>query len=139
MKNGTWVVLNSDKDTTYSYSIDIGFTPTEVVACELELRDDYVSSSESYDDHNFYINRGYVMNSDNRMYLYFHTLIASLKSPWIDAFNDYGKDSRYELQCTHSGSELSFSIRKSYYGSGEGTPLYTRAGTLYLSGTLVYK
>lgn len=104
MKNGTWVVLNSDKDTTYSYSIDIGFTPTEVVACELELRGDYVSSSESYDDHNFYINRGHGINSSSLAYYFFHTLIASLKSPWTDTSNAYGTDSGYELQCTHSGS-----------------------------------
>ena len=139
LKYGSWVSLNSDKDSAYNYSIDLGFTPTEVIACELEMKGDYFSSSDSYDGHNFRFSRGYASGTANAQYYYFHTLIASLKAPWLDTADAYGNDSGFKMRCVQSGSKLNFNISKDYYGSGGGTNLNTRAGQLKLSGTLVYK
>jgi len=140
LKYGSWVSLNSDKDTTYNYSIDLGFTPSEVVACELEMRGNYSSGRENLDDHNFRFSRGYASGTTNPLYWYFHTLVASLKSPWLDTADAYGSDDGYNLKCTQSGNKLYFSISKNYYAnSDKGTNLFTRADKLYLSGTLVYK
>ena len=139
LKNGSWVSLNKDKDSTYNYSIDLGFTPAEVIACELEMKGDYFSSSDSYDGHNFRFSRGYASGTANAQYYYFHTLIASLKAPWLDTADAYGNDSGFKMRCVQSGSKLNFNISKDYYGSGGGTNLNTRAGQLKLSGTLVYK
>ena len=135
LKKGSWVSLNEDKDSTYNYSIDLGFTPAEVIACELEMKGDYFSSSDSHDGHNFRFSRC----TDNAQYYYFHTLIASLKAPWLDTTDVYGNDSGFKMRCVQSGSKLNFNISKRYYGSGGGTNLNTRAGQLKLSGTLVYK
>ena len=140
LKYGSWVSLNSDKDTTYNYSIDLGFTPSEVVACELEMRGNYSSGRENLDDHNFRFSRGYASGTTNPLYWYFHTLVASLKSPWLDTTDAYGSDDGYNLKCRQSGNKLKFSISKIYYAnSDKGTNLFTRADELFLSGTLVYK
>ncbi len=129
--------LNNAKDTTYNYSIDLGFTPSEVVACELEMSGNYYSSSETQDGHGFVVSNGAVTSSST--YYYFHTLTAGLKFPWVDDPILYGIDSRYEFKCTYSGSKLNFSIKKRYYGSGKGLNISTKADKLYLSGTIVYK
>ena len=140
LKYGSWVSLNRDKDTTYNYSIDLGFTPSEVVACELEMRGNYSSGRENLDDHNFRFSRGYASATVSPQYWYFHTLVASLKSPWLDSDDAYGSDNGYNLKCTQSGNKLKFSISKNYYANSDtGSNLLTRADELFLSGTLVYK
>jgi len=104
------------------------------------MRGNYSSGRENLDDHNFRFSRGYASATVSPQYWYFHTLVASLKSPWLDSDDAYGSDNGYNLKCTQSGNKLKFSISKNYYANSDtGSNLLTRADELFLSGTLVYK
>ena len=45
LKYGTWVSL-AKKDETNYYSIDLGFTPAEVIACDIQMNGNYSATSQ---------------------------------------------------------------------------------------------
>ncbi len=138
LKYGTWVSL-AKKDETRYYSIDLGFTPTEVIACDLQMYGNYSATSDSKSGESFRVVRGYIINSSTSSYYYSSSIKAS-KDEFIWYDNDNVSNwSGYSLQCTTFGNKLRLVIRNKYDGTGGGKTVATRADRLTLSGTLVYK
>jgi len=130
-KYGTWVGL-ADKNETVSFSANLGFTPSEVVACELKLRGNYSSTIETSNDHDFSFNRG----SDAKWYK--NELETSLSGNYMSNTDSVSLYADTYTNCKVSGSSIIFQLR--YVVSGATSNVVsTRADKFYLSGTLVYK
>ena len=130
-KYGTWVGL-ADKNETVSFSANLGFKPSEVVACELKLRGNYSSTIETSNDHDFSFNRG----SNAKWYK--NELETSLSGNYMSNSDNVSVYADTYTNCKVSGSSIIFQLR--YVVSGATSNVVsTRADKFYLSGTLVYK
>ncbi len=138
LKYGTWVSLAKKGETNY-YSIDLGFNPTEVIACDLQMYGNYSATSDSKSGESFRIFKGYAINSSTASFFYAPSIKAS-KDEFIWYSNDNMSNwSAYSFQCTTSGNKLRLVVRNISDGTGGGISVGTRADKLTLSGTLVYK
>ena len=136
-KHGTWTTM-AKKDTTTTFSVDLGFTPTSVVACEIGLTGNYSSESTTNSDEDFRLSRSY--SASVYYYWYTNTLISSLNGISYDNSTDVDNYGQYTLTCSVSENKLKFNIKNSAYGSSSGSSYpQTRGDTFYLSGTIVYK
>ena len=132
LKYGSWVSLNKDKDSAYKYPIDLGFSPTEVIACDISLAGNYSSANANATDEDFRIPRGSEAS-------YFAKTLKASKDQfiWWTTSNNISS-AGFSFQCTTSGNKSNFVI-SSHSTATVGTNVYTRADQLTLSGTLVYK
>ena len=138
LKYGTWVSL-AKKDETNYYSIDLGFTPAEVIACDIQMNGNYSATSGSKSGESFRVSRGYNMSSTTQIFYYAPSIKAS-KDEFIWYSNDNMSNwSAYSFQCKTSGNKLRLVVRNISDGTGGGISVGTRADKLTLSGTLVYK
>ncbi|MCX4249726.1 MAG: hypothetical protein OSJ65_08235, partial [Bacilli bacterium] len=138
LKYGTSVFL-AKKGERNSYSIDLGFTPNEVISCNLSMTGNWVSTSDSKSSENFYIPRGYDGTGKTAIYYYVPYLPAADKEFFYFTSESMSNYSSYSTQCQVTGNKLSFVVENYYYGTSGGVAIRTKADTLYLSGTLVYK
>ncbi len=138
LKYGTSVFL-AKKGEENSYSIDLGFTPNEVISCNLSMTGNWVSTSDSKSSENFYIPRGYDSTGKTAIYYYVPYLPAADKEFLYFTSDSMSNYSGYSTQCQVTGNKLSFVVENYYYGTRGGVAIRTKADTLYLSGTLVYK
>jgi hypothetical protein len=138
LKYGTWVSL-AKKDETNYYSIDLGFTPAEVIACDIQMNGNYSATSGSKSGESFRVSRGYNMSSTTQIFYYAPSIKAS-KDEFIWYSNDNMSNwSAYSFQCKTSGNKLRLVVMNISDGTGGGISVGTRADKLTLSGTLVYK
>ncbi len=138
LKYGSWVSL-AKKDETNYYSVDLGFTPAEVIACDIQMNGNYSATSDSKSGESFRVARGYVINSSTQSYFYIPSIKAS-KDEFIWYNNDNMSNwSAYSFQCKTSGNKLRLVVRNISDGTGGGISVGTRADQLTLSGTLVYR
>ena len=141
LKYGSWVSLVS-AGSTYYYSINLGFTPGNIVACDIYMNGNYSSTSSSSSDEDFRQSANYAANSSTVAYRYTQGLRTSLYSRVYDSTlwstaND-NNSSGYSSYCKVSGSTLYFVLKSHSVGTGKGLTMQTRADKLTLSGTLVY-
>ncbi|MCX4248249.1 MAG: hypothetical protein OSJ65_00630 [Bacilli bacterium] len=138
LKYGSSVALAARGESN-SYTIDLEFTPSEVVACELEMRGNYSPSTSSDTGENFSLPRGYVEMSHTAQSYHAFYLSASLNTNRYYSSRTDKNCSSYKMKCAVNGSKLSFVVENGYDGTSGGVAIKTRADKLYLSGTLVYK
>ena len=131
LKYGSWVQLSKLTESN-KYSIDLGFSPTEVIACDISLAGNYSSANANATDEDFRIPRGSEAS-------YFAKTLKASKDQfiWWTTSNNISS-AGFSFQCTTSGNKLNFVI-SSHSTATVGTNVYTRADQLTLSGTLVYK
>ena len=131
LKYGSWVQLSKLTESN-KYSIDLGFTPAEVIACDISLAGNYSSANANATDEDFRIPRGSEAS-------YFAKTLKASKDQfiWWTTSNNISS-AGFSFQCTTSGNKLNFVI-SSHSTATVGTNVYTRADKLTLSGTLVYK
>ncbi len=126
---GTWKSMGSPNSTIY-YTIDLGFTPTTIYSCHVNLTGNYATDKGDRWDANFRMTRGgtdywYTKNIANDFYL----STTNSMSTYTDTVTS----------CEVKGSKLSFTVRTFNEGSGSGNcPISTRASTFYLSGVIAY-
>ncbi len=139
-KNGTWTGI-AKKGTTTTFSVDLGFTPSSVVACDVALKGNYVSSSTTDSDEDFRAARGYSAASSEGKAQYWYTedLRASLTNVGACTSATTSNYGCYDLKCSISGSKVNLEVKNIYDGTSGGAAIATRADVFYLSGTIVYK
>ena len=126
---GTWKSMGSPNSTIY-YTIDLGFSPTTLYSCHVNLTGNYATDKGDRWDANFRMTRGgtdywYTKNIANDFYL----STTNSMNTYTDTVTD----------CEVDGSKLSFTVKTFNEGSGSGNcPISTRASTFYLSGVIAY-
>ncbi len=134
-RNGTWTRINNGGSTLFSF--DLGFTPTKVHSCLVELSGNYSSSNENRWDADFRIDRGYPQNSTTgHGYWYMVRIPNNLYISNSDSVNKYTDT---KTKCRVDGSKLIFEMGYiSTDNNSVGGAFWTRADKFYLSGVLSY-
>ncbi len=133
--DGSWKNMMS-KDDWSSFSIDLGFTPSEVVDCKAKLVGNYSTNSETSWGANFRISRGYVEMTHTGQNYYMSDLPSDM---YLSNSNSTENYSDIITKCSVTGSKLVFTVSDSSYGTTTYVPVQTRATEFYLTGTLIYK
>ena len=133
--DGSWKNMMS-KDDWSSFSIDLGFTPSEVVDCKAKLVGNYSTNSDTSWGANFRISRGYVEMTHTGQNYYMSDLPSDM---YLSNSNSADNYSDISTSCRVTGSRLVFTVSDSSNGTTTYIPVQTRATEFYLTGTLVYK
>ena len=133
--NGSWKNMMS-KDGSSSFSIDLGFTPSEVVVCKAKLVGNYFTTGETSWGVNFRISRGYIEMTHTGQNYYMFDLPSDMN---LSNSNSADNFSDIRTSCRVTGSRLVFTVSDSSNGTTTYVPVQTRATEFYLTGTLIYK
>jgi len=133
--DGSWKNMMS-KDGSSSFSIDLGFTPSEVVVCKAKLVGNYFTTSDTSWGADFRISRGYVEMTHTGQNYYMSDLPSDM---YLSNSNSADNYSDISTSCRVTGSRLVFTVSDFSNGTTTYIPVQTRATEFYLTGTLIYK
>ena len=128
-KSGTWTKVVPTGGTYTDFSIDLGFKPTKVYSCHVNLYGNYGSTNQNRWDADFRFSskagNWYTMNIPNDYY------VSNTDS--VDNYTDT------IASCVVDGSTLKFRMKIQYNGTtSRACAVDTRADTFFLSGVIAY-
>ena len=132
--SGSWKDIAAVNGTT-DFIIDLGFTPTKVNSCHVNLTGNYSSSNQNRWDADFRMTR--VKNTAGSIFYWYTMNIPNdFYQSTSQSVNNY---SDTYAKCIVEGSQLKLRIGVISDGTGNGQcGIETRATEFYLSGVLAY-
>ncbi len=132
--NGNWKDITTVNGTT-DFIIDLGFTPTKVNSCHINLTGNYSSTNQNRWDADFRMTR-IKDTAGSTFYWYTMNIPNDFYQSTSQSVNNYTDT---YTKCVVEGSKLKLRIGVMADGTGNGkNGIETRATEFYLSGVLAY-